>query len=319
MKQVKLNKLFAISYGNKLDLNKMALVPSKDKYAIAFIARTRGNNGTVSYVEKIAGIEPYKKGAITVALGGSVLSSFLQHEDFYTGQNIAVLNNVCEMSEQVKLYYCKAIQINAFRYSTCGREANVTFRDLKVPDITDLPDYVLQSTMTDCSKLLKSINKEDIRIVADKWKQFRYEELFDIKKGERVTHLDMIPGNTPFISAIDKNNGIREYCGLINLVPGNTISVSYNGSVGEAFYQEKGYWASDDINVLYPKFELNKYVAMFLITLIRREKYRFNYGRKWHKERMETSIIKLPVTKNGTPDWQFMENYIKSLRYSCNL
>jgi hypothetical protein len=53
--------------------------------------------------------------------------------------------------------------------------------------------------------------------------------------------------------------------------------------------------------------------------LIKREKYRYNYGRKWGIERMKNSQIKLPVTKNGTPDWSFMENYIKSLPYSSNL
>ena len=29
--------------------------------------------------------------------------------------------------------------------------------------------------------------------------------------------------------------------------------------------------------------------------------------------------IKLPVTTQGLPDWEFMENYIKSLPYSASL
>ena len=58
---------------------------------------------------------------------------------------------------------------------------------------------------------------------------------------------------------------------------------------------------------------------MFLTTLIHIEKYRFNYGRKWDKELMRKSNIKLPVKSDGTPDWEFMENYIKSLPYSANL
>ena len=55
------------------------------------------------------------------------------------------------------------------------------------------------------------------------------------------------------------------------------------------------------------------------VTLIRKEKYRFNYGRKWETERMKESLIKLPIDKNGNPDFEFMENYIKSLPYSANL
>lgn len=58
--------------------------------------------------------------------------------------------------------------------------------------------------------------------------------------------------------------------------------MNYNGSVAETFYQPVPFWASDDVNVLYPKFELNPEIAMFLTAIIRQDKYRFNYGRKWH-------------------------------------
>ena len=58
---------------------------------------------------------------------------------------------------------------------------------------------------------------------------------------------------------------------------------------------------------------------MFLITLIKKEKYRYNFGRKWGLERMNKTIIMLPVDDNNNPDWQFMEDYIKSLPYSSNL
>ena len=101
---------------------------------------------------------------------------------------------------------------------------------------------------------------------------------------------------------------------------GNKITISYNGSIAEAFYQAEPFWATDDVNILTLKdYKLNVYIAMFLITLFRMEKYRFNYGRKWDKESMSQSKIKLPTTSGSVPDWQFMENYIKSLPYSKNL
>ena len=34
---------------------------------------------------------------------------------------------------------------------------------------------------------------------------------------------------------------------------------------------------------------------------------------------MPSSKIKLPVTPEGNPDWQFMEDYIKSLPFSRNI
>ena len=73
---------------------------------------------------------------------------------------------------------------------------------------------------------------------------------------------------------------------------------------------------ADDVNVLYPKFDMNVYSAMFLVTLIEKEKYRFCYGRKWQASIMKETVIKLPIAKNGEPDWSYIENYIKGLDYS---
>ena len=100
---------------------------------------------------------------------------------------------------------------------------------------------------------------------------------------------------------------------------GNTIGVNRNGSVAEAFYQSQPFCSTEDVHVFTPKFKLNPYIALFLTTLIRQEKYRFGYGRKWGIDRMKKSIIKLPVTATGEPDWAFMEQYIKSLPYSSQI
>ena len=95
--------------------------------------------------------------------------------------------------------------------------------------------------------------------------------------------------------------------------------MSYDGSVGEAFYQPDPFWASDAVNVLKPRSNLNRYSAMFIVTIIKREQYRFSYGRKWKLSRMKSDQIRLPIDSNQNPDWRFMEDYVKSLPYSSNL
>ena len=122
----------------------------------------------------------------------------------------------------------------------------------------------------------------------------------------------MVDGIIPYIGAIDSNNGITAYISNdTQLHSPNTISVSYNGSIAEAFFQTKMFWATDDVNVLYPKYRINRYIALFLTTLINKEKYRFNYGRKWDKNSMLESKIKLPVTIDNAPDWDWIEQYVK--------
>ncbi len=146
------------------------------------------------------------------------------------------------------------------------------------------------------------------------WKWFSYSELFTIKKGKRLIKADMDDGDIPYIGAIESNNGISTYISNNeHLHSANTITVSYNGSIAEAFYQTRPFWATDDVNVLYPKFLLNKYIALFLTTIINKEKYRFNYGRKWDKELMLSSKIKLPTNSSNNPDWPWIEDYVKNI------
>lgn len=314
----RIDELFDVRYGVNLELNALTLCDAGSKYAVNFIARTSRNNGLTAIVERRADIEPIPAGTLTVAGGGAVLETFLQNEPYYSGRDLFYLTPRVTMTDEIKLYYCACVRANKYRYAY-GRQANKTLHEIKIPDISEIPDFVKNSTMPDCSYVTKPLCEEKLELNTQNWKAFRYDEIFYIEKGERITKLDLIPGETPFIGAIDKNNGIRQFAGIVPLYREGAITVNYNGSVGDAFYQDKPFWASDDINVLIPKFKFNKYIAFFFITLIKREKYRYNYGRKWHKERMEESIFRLPVTKNGSPDFDFMERYIKSVPYSAGI
>ena len=148
-----------------------------------------------------------------------------------------------------------------------------------------------------------------------------------------MTSAEQEDGGNNYIGAIDSNNGIANHISQAPIHKGNTISLSYNGSVGEAFYQKDPYWATDDVNVLYSKYEkFNEQIGLFIATVLRQEKYKFSYGRKWTLDNMNITIIKLPAQRNddGTiyldtskkysddgyvPDWEWMENYIKSLHH----
>ncbi len=131
-----------------------------------------------------------------------------------------------------------------------------------------------------------------------KWKAFELQELFDIKKGKRLTKANMTEGVTPFIGAIDNNNGLTAFVGQPAIHKANTITVNYNGNgVAEAFYQPKPFWCSDDVNVLYPKFTLTPAIALFIATVIRLERYRFNYGRKWQPRTNDNRHIATSVQR----------------------
>lgn len=315
MNLVVVSELFEVRYGVNLELNRLTV----DQSGIAFIGRSAKNNGITGRVKPISGLDPIPAGTLTVAGGGSVLATFVQMEPYYSGRDLYYLTPKIDMTLNQKLYYCVCIQANKYRYNY-GRQANRTLRDIMIPDLDSIPDWVgsADPSMFDGSSVKKcDIQTPDLGTI--NWKAFLFQDLFDLKKGKRLTKANMNPGKIPFIGAIDSNNGRSNFV-TSALYPGNTITVNYNGAgVAEAFYQPEPYWASDDVNVLYPRFKLTPEIALFVATVIRQEKYRFSYGRKWHMERMKTSTLHLPITKDREPDWKFMESYIATLPYSSQV
>ena len=319
LRMIKVSELFDVRYGHSLELNRLTIT-FKDK-GIPFISIKMGDNGVAAYVERIPNLAPNPAGELTCALSGGVLSTFIQERPYYTAFHVACLRPLRNLTKPQLLYYCLCITENRYRYNY-GRQANRTLPYILIPAFEEIPDWVNSANIdyfedqekTQENNLIPELNNSGI-----KWNYFDFSSLFELKKGKRLTKSNMAQGGIPFIGAIDNNNGVSGYIGQSPIHQGNTISVNYNGSVAEAFYQPKPFWASDDVNVLYPKFELTPAIAMFLITLIKNEKYRYNYGRKWHLERMKQSRIWLPITLSGEPDWDFMEKYIKSLPFSSQL
>jgi hypothetical protein len=149
----KLNELFDVTYGNKLDLNKMTLLP-RLQGGINFVGRSSQNHGVSGTVAPLPNVQPYDAGVITVSLGGTkLLSSFVQEYPFYTAQNVAVLKPLVEMTFSEKIFMCLCIRHNRFRYSAFGREANRTLRELLVPDLSEFPNWIHEFSVGGYAKL----------------------------------------------------------------------------------------------------------------------------------------------------------------------
>jgi len=261
----------------------------------------------------------YPKESLFVSTNGegSHSYSYVSPFEFVPNSDVAVLTPKREMSLQEKIYFAHCITMNRYRFSYGRKPKGERLKRIELPET--IPVWVNSTNIQDYTSHLDSVTNEKIALDTSQWKPFEFQSLFEIKKGKRLTKANQSAGRTPYIGAIDKNNGVSSFIGQQAIHEGYTISVSYNGSVAEAFYQPVPFWATDDVNVLYPNFNLTPAIALFIATLIRQEKYRFNYGRKWHMERMKESCIRLPVKTDGTPDWNFMEQYIKSLPYSSQI
>lgn len=95
---------------------------------------------------------------------------------------------------------------------------------------------------------------------------------------------------------------------------GNCIAFIRNGegSMGYSVYKEEDFIATSDITVGYNK-NLNKYNAMFITTVADRIRGKYNFGYKRSAQRLAKEILTLPITPEGTPDWQYMESYMRHI------
>ncbi|MBI2239268.1 MAG: restriction endonuclease subunit S [Magnetospirillum gryphiswaldense] len=315
------SRLFNVEYGSKFDMNKMEKACRET--GIAFVGRRgglTGFSGVSGYVAPVPGVSPFPAGNITVALGGSrLLSSYVQQRPFYTAQNVAVLTPIDEsMHLKHRLFYAMCIKHNDFRYTAFGREANRTLGTIELPD--EVPSWVDDVELPTHEGLARALAMHvPLRSPSEVgWLDFSLEDLFEVKKGRRLTKADRSPGTTRFIGATEKNNGITDRADIEPIFPAGTLTVVYNGnSVGSAFYQNQEYFACDDVNVLVPKHPMSQWVQLFISATIKHGRSRFTYGYKWTLARMKVTKIRLPVDMDGCPDWAYMESFMKGLPFSA--
>jgi hypothetical protein len=288
-----------------------------------YIGAKKSDNGVMRRVAYDDELITKGNGIIFICDGqGSVGYSNYMDKDFIGSTTLTVGRNKY-INKYVGMFLVSVLDLERPKYSF-GRKYRTKLPDtiIKLPKSSDgTPDWAYMEryikTLRHKPITTKIKQKNNLPLDTINWEEFLLGDLFTFHKGCRLTKQDMIEGHVNFLGAISENNGVRQLIDIEPMFKHNCITVNYNGSVGEAFYQSNPFWASDDVNVLYAKdWTLNKYIALFIVTVIKANRYKFSYGRKWTLDKMKESPIKLPVTAQGIPDWDYMEKYIKSLPYS---
>ena len=157
------------------------------------------------------------------------------------------------------------------------------------------------------------------------WGDFLLPDIFTIEKGERLTEVNRIEGPIPLITASSYCNGITAFIDEPTFVETkklfeNKITMDMFGNV---FYHKYKYFSDDNVHTLIIKddkdLRLNDYIYLFMVTILRRLSSKYQYGRQLRLHRLENEIVSLPMNQYKKPDWQFIENYMKSLPCSSNL
>lgn len=309
-----LDELFHVTYGNKFDLNKMALLPRAEG-GVSFVGRSSENHGVSATVKPMEGVQPFKAGLITVALGGTkLLSSFVQEHPFYTAQNVAVLAPKVPLSFSQKLFSCLAIRHNRFRYSAFGREANRTIKKLPIPALSEFPDWIDEASQAAASPMLSRLlpmKSEPRKGVSKQPDDLGLEtvvvsELFDVIYGSNLelNALARDPEGINFVSRTAKNNGVSAKVKFIDgLAPisGQVLSVAGGGSVLETFLQTEPFYSGRDLYILRPRVPMTNDELLFYCCSIRANRFRYSYGRQANR-----TLNKLLVpAMSAIPRWVY--------------
>lgn len=332
-----LNDIATLTNGNKFDKNKM----SHDKPSINFVSRTGFNNGVSDFVDKIDGTEPYPAGAITLALGGSVGSTFVQPKPFYTGQNVGVIE-FDNKSEKMKQFVAVVLnKVCSTQFSAFKNEINKHFkRDLSIPlplkpsadpsnynqeDIDwDYMETVMSRVTTRAKERLANLpqptDKKKTPVDTSAWGEFVVGELFnkcDLKriKPDFNKHADLssTPSdefNLPLINAKVGNNGIMYYGRSSDWESETmTLDIVNDGAASTGMVYAQPQATGTLYNAYQIKLKPNVHdnvtvsQLLFLATTTQASiQYKFSYENKAIWNKVQAETISLPLKPSADPE-----------------
>ena len=318
-KPFRIPDLFIIRKGNETNMTAMSCGTTP------LVSARKVNNGYKDFVSSPSR-KPYRGHCITLnndGDGGAGLA-FYQPCDMFLDSHVTALYPANPMSRHTMVFVAKSISLQE-KFFGHGHSINenrlrtFTFMLPVSPDGT--PDFAfMDSFMREKEREMLERYAHHTRKTAlaplppcNNWLGFALTDIFDISPGVRLTKADMITGDTPFASASDSNNGITAFIGNTNAsLDSNVLGVNYNGSVVENFYHPYKTLFSDDVK----RFRLkghpgNRHIYLFLKVALLQQKRKYEYGYKFNEAHMRRQSLLLPATPDGSPDYAYMEAYMR--------
>ena len=178
------------------------------------------------------------------------------------------------------------------------------------------------------------------------WKEFEVGDILAILNGKGITkeEIEDNPGSLTVVQSGEENNGVlgmidKDYCVRKNYAISDKpcLTVARSGSAGFVSFQVAGCVVGDSAKILLlPDDIATTPRYLFVQTVLSANRFKYAYGRKVTEDKYMKDVIVLPVCCNSDgspvideakrfsakgyiPDWQFMDNYIKSLPYGDRL
>lgn len=192
--------------------------------------------------------------------------------------------------------------------------------------VTNLDDYELTNEDKKVLSLSrKSTLNENDSLETDcengtlRCREFKVVDIFEVKNTKCFMQSDVIfsSGNTPYVTASDRNNSIMTYieCSPEQVDKGHCIFIG--GKTLTFSYQDQDFVSNDSHNLaLYLKHTktFSRHVYMYMISSLQKSlKSKYYWGDSISNKKIQKDTFFLPVTADGEPDFDYMERYIRAV------
>ncbi len=296
---MKLAELFDTTYGQReyhskenLDNGKTLLISSQGE-----------DNGCYGFFD--VEIE-FKPPFITVPSTGSIGEAFVQLYPCCVDDNCLVLIPKKKYSSEYLFYISSIIRHHKWRFMY-GRQ--ITPERLGRIEVLNFEEF---KTKLDFREIYQKLipKKQEVKEIDYKPKKrdFLLSELFDVTSGEYHSINNLKSGKVPLISCSDNDNGISGFYEIPNnKTHKDCITIAYDGRPLTAKFHDYTFSAYDNVGVLNSKFSMKKTTLLFICLILNIERWRYGYGRKCYKQKLEKLTLKLPVNKDNKLDEYFIE------------
>ena len=321
-KEFKISDLFDVKSSQTTKKEDLEMKYGLGEYP--YITTKATNNGVENYYD----FYTEESNVLTI---DSAVSGYVTYQDkeFTASDHVEVLKpkKTTMLNRNTALFLKTIIEKSCYKYAY-GRKFNqariketsiiLPVNELNNPDWDYIYNYIDDLEKKNDFKKIRTQNRKlKNRIEFKNWKLFKITDLFDIKGYGSISSVELENkgvGEYPYVTRTEQNNGISGFYDY-KTAPKNVLTIETTLS-GLCFYHDYEFSTGDHIMVLEPKegVTLNKYTAMFIKTIWRKNAYKYDYNRPAIKENIVKTSLILPC-KGEKPDWEYMEEFVKKLPY----
>ena len=300
--------------------------------AMPVIAAARAEQGVAGHYD----VSPEYADAITVSCNGVGCGSVFYHDgQFAITGDASVMQEKQEMTREAKLFVaaiCDSLFFAKYSYAERCNPARLAEEMISLPATSDgQPDWAyMDAYMGEVLKKeevfaehLASLMVEAVadghKLDTSGWKAFRIGELFEIgpTKGKNTYNLED-GDDLPYVAASRENNGVNRMISRVGMEDwisrGNCLVFVLIGdaAAGYCHYMGDDFVGMSGKTACAYNDHLNEYIGPFVASVINAVNAgAYSFNESWTGDRLKNTIITLPATSAGEPDWAFMEQYMQ--------